>query len=157
VIVGGGTLRHEDYGPVRFQPAGAAWRGAHGRDPEVPVVVVSRTGDLGSGRVLEGPTLVTGRDLPLDPAAMVAALHERGLTRLLCEGGPTLLTSLVEAGLVTDLCLTSTHLLVGDWPPLVGSLTRPTELRLETLVHDEPGVLLARWSVVPGCSVDVDT
>jgi len=156
VVVGAGTLRKEGYGPVRFPSSGAAWREAHGRPPEVPVVVVSRTGDLGDGRVLEGPTIVAGpaptgvEEIPSEPAAMVAALHERGLTRLLCEGGPSLLTDLLEADLVTEVCLTSAHLLVGAGPRLVGELAAPRDLRLVTLVHDSPGVLIGRWSVVPG-------
>ena len=40
VVVGAGTLRMENYGPVRFSEAATRWREAHGRTPEVPVVVV---------------------------------------------------------------------------------------------------------------------
>lgn len=170
VVVGAGTVRTEDYGPVRLQPSAMAWRAAHGRSAEIPVVVVTRTGDLGTGRVLQGPVLVARpsssagpaaslsdanpsagapEEIPGEPAAMVAALHERGLTRLLCEGGPSLLTALLEAGLVDELCLTSSPLLVGGGHRLVGGLTAPVGLELTSLVHDDPGVLLGRWSVVP--------
>jgi riboflavin biosynthesis pyrimidine reductase len=149
IVVGAGTLRAEDYGPVRLQPSAIAWRAFHDRAPEVPIVVVSRTGDLGSGRVLEGPVLVTGRDLPEQPGELVAALHERGLTRLLCEGGPSLLTALLEAGVVDELCLTWSPSLVGAGPRLVGALGVPVRLELTSLIHDDPGVLLGRWSVVP--------
>ena len=148
VVVGGGTLRTEDYGPVRLQPSAISWRAYHGRAAEIPIVVVTRTGDLGSGRVLEGPALVTGRDLPVEPAAMVAALHERGFTRLLCEGGPGLLTSLLEADVVDEVCLTTSPQLVGEGPRLVGALGAPVQLSLSALVHDDPGVLLGRWAVV---------
>jgi riboflavin biosynthesis pyrimidine reductase len=149
VVVGAGTLRGEDYGPVRLQPSAISWRAYRDRSPEIPVVVVTRTGDLGSGRVLEGPTLVTGRDLPTELPEMVTALHERGLTRLLCEGGPSLLTDLLAHELVDELALTSAHLLVGTGPRLVDELPTPVSLELTHLVHDEPGVLLGRWSVVP--------
>jgi riboflavin biosynthesis pyrimidine reductase len=149
VVVGAGTLRSEDSGPVRLQPSAISWRAYRDRSPEIPVVVVTRTGDLGSGRVLEGPTLVTGRDLPTELPEVVAALHERGLTRLLCEGGPSLLTDLLAAGLVDELALTSAHLLVGDGPRLVEQLPAPVSLALTHLVHDDPGVLLGRWAVVP--------
>lgn len=154
IIVGAGTVRHEDYGPVRLQPSALAWRDSHGRSPEIPLVVVSRTGDLGSGRVLEGPLLVAGpapdgvESLPSSPEAMVAALHERGLTRLLCEGGPSLLTTLLAAGLVDELCLTTSPIVAGEGPHLVGGLPHPVDLELVSLVHDDPGVLLGRWSVV---------
>jgi 5-amino-6-(5-phosphoribosylamino)uracil reductase len=148
VVVGAGTVRNEDYGPVRLQPSAIAWRALHDRSPEVPIVVVTRTGKLGSGRVLDGPVLVTGRDLPGEPAALVAALHERGLTRLLCEGGPSLLTSLLAAGVVDELCLTTSPLVVGSGPQLVDVVAEPLALELTSLVHDDPGVLLGRWSVV---------
>lgn len=155
VLVGAGTLRVEDYGAVRFGEAAAAWRAAHGYAPEAPVVVVSRSGDLGSGRVLEGPVLLSAPSgppgvelLPTDPAEMVAALHARGLTRLLCEGGPALFTALLHRGLVDELFLTASPQLVGTGPYLVHGLEQPTHLELRSLVHDDPGVLLGRWSVV---------
>ena len=148
VVVGAGTLRAEDYGPVVLPEPAKAWRAAHGLAPEVPVVVVTRTGDLGTGRVKQGPVLVTGQDLPLEPAEMVPALHEKGLTRLLCEGGPRLLRDLLEADLVDELCLTTTHVLAGAGPRLVEGLARPLQLELRALVQEDPGVLLGRWSVV---------
>lgn len=148
VVVGAGTLRAEDYGPVLLQPQAKAWRERHGRAPEVPVVVVTRSGDLGSGRVRQGPVLVTGVDLPHELPEMVGALHARGLTRLLCEGGPGLLRDLLAADLVDELCLTTTHTVAGVGPRLVEDLGAPVDLALRTLVHADPGVLLGRWSVV---------
>lgn len=155
VIVGAGTLRAENYGAVRFGAAASAWRAAHGYAPHPPVVVVSRSGELGSGRVLEGPVLLSapqGPDgvelVPTDPAELVADLNARGLTRLLCEGGPALLTTLLRAGLVDDLFLTTSPQLVGTGPYLLHGLDSPYPLRLASLLHDDPGVLLARWSVV---------
>ncbi len=155
IIVGAGTLRAENYGAVHFGAAASAWRAAHGFAPQPPVVVVSRSGELGSGRVLEGPVLLSAPRgpegvelLPTDPASLVAALHERGLTRLLCEGGPALLTTLLRAGLVDELFLTTSPQLVGTGPYLLHGLDSPYPLRLVSLVHADPGVLLGRWSVV---------
>lgn len=52
---------------------------------------------------------------PLDLAAVLARLGERrGARRVLCEGGPTLLRSLLEAGLVDELLLTVAPRLLGD-------------------------------------------
>jgi riboflavin biosynthesis pyrimidine reductase len=155
VVVGAGTLRAENYGAVRFGAAAAAWREAHGYHPSPPVVVVSRSGELGSGRVLEGPVLLSapkgpeGVELvPTDPVELVADLHARGLTRLLCEGGPALLTTLLKADLVDDLFLTLSPQLVGTGPYMVHGLDAPYPLQLVSLLHDDPGVLLGRWSVV---------
>lgn len=155
VLVGAGTLRTEDYGPVRFGEAAAAWRARHGYAPHAPLVVVSRTGDLGNERSRQGEVLLaapTGppgvERVPTDPAELVAALHERGLTRLLCEGGPGLLTTLLRANLVDELFLTASPQLAGAGPRLVDELPSPARLGLVSLVHDDPGVLLGRWSVV---------
>lgn len=52
---------------------------------------------------------------PLDLAAVLARLGmNRGVRRVLCEGGPTLLRSLLEAGLVDELLLTIAPRLLGD-------------------------------------------
>ena len=157
VIVGAGTARDEDYGPVKHSPAAASWRAAHGLDPTTTVVVVSRRGEISSAsRFFQGPALVAvpeGIDAPgtviatVEPVELVKALHARGLTRLRCEGGPSLLSSFLDAGVVDELCLTTAALAAGEGPGLLGKIT-PRDLRLESLVHDDPGVLLARWAVV---------
>lgn len=157
VVVGAGTARQEDYGPVTHSAVASGWRAAHGRSSGTPVVVVSRTGSF-NARLLEGPVIacVPGDvEVPegvdairtTDPAGIVRALHERGLTRLLCEGGPSLLTALLQAGVVDELCLTTAPLVAGEGPHLLGAV-HPRRLTLLSLVHDDPGVLLARWGVV---------
>lgn len=50
----------------------------------------------------------------LDLRAAMAALAERGLTRVLSEGGGTLAAALLRAGLVDDLCIFSGGVLIGD-------------------------------------------
>jgi 5-amino-6-(5-phosphoribosylamino)uracil reductase len=157
VVVGAGTARDEDYGPVRFGDTAAAWRAAHGRSAQPPVVVVSRHGDV-PARLLDGPVILAvpdGVEVTADvevirtthPADLVTALHARGLNRLLCEGGPMLLTTLLEAGAVDELFLTTAPTLVGAGPHLLTAAAR-TELALHSLVVDDPGVLLGRWTVV---------
>lgn len=165
VVVGAGTARTEEYGPVRPRPAGAAWRAAHGRVPQPPLVLVSHSLDLDpAGRPFAGPCVVVtceaaaGRerfpdvvvagDDEVDLPEAVRQLHERGLTRLLCEGGPHLLTAVLRAGLVDELCLTSTPLLIGAAPSLLTSpLDEPVGLDLRHLVDAGEGVLLARYAV----------
>lgn len=163
VLVGAGTVRTEDYGPVRPRPDGQAWRAARGLPGQPPLVVVSRSLDLDpQARCFAGPCVVVtcaaaaGRDRfpdvivagdgEVDVADAVAQLRGRGLTRLLCEGGPQLLTALTASDLVDELCLTHTPRLLGPAP---GLLTTPMtrELALQHLVEDD-GVLLARYAVV---------
>jgi riboflavin biosynthesis pyrimidine reductase len=158
VVVGAGTARAEDYGPVRPRPDGRAWRARNGRTARPPLVLVSRSLDL---QPVEGAVVVTCARAPrrhrfpdvvvagedeVDLADAVRQLHERGLTRLLCEGGPHLLTGMLRAGLVDELCLTHTPRLLGPAP---GLLTEPLtrELDLQHLVDGGDGVLLARYRV----------
>jgi 5-amino-6-(5-phosphoribosylamino)uracil reductase len=164
VLVGAGTARHEAYGPVRITPEGQAWRARTGRSPDVPLVVVSTSGGAGldADRLAPGTLVLTceagaGTDVPfeqlvhgddtVDLEAGLTDLAERGLTRLVCEGGPTLFTSLLSRGLVDELCLTVSPLLVGPAPHLLAATPEPPPaLRLLSLLREED-VLLSRWSV----------
>jgi riboflavin biosynthesis pyrimidine reductase len=161
VIVGAGTARAEDYGPVRFSASAAAWRASHDRSPAAPLVVISRSGAIPvDAKLRAGPLIVAvpaGVEVSgpvteviheTEPAALIAALNERGFTRLLCEGGPSLLTTFLAAGCVDELCLTTSPLAVGEGPRLLGALPGVVSLELRSLVHDDPGVLLQRWGVV---------
>jgi riboflavin biosynthesis pyrimidine reductase len=165
VLVGAGTARSEDYGPVRPRPDGRDWRESHGLPAQPPLVLVSRSLDLDPGaRCFTGPTVVVtchsapdpGRfpdvvfagDEEVELADAVRQLADRGLTRLLCEGGPHLLTALLRQGLVDELCLTHTPLLVGTAPTLLTQATDPpVGLDLQHLVDGGDGVLLARYAV----------
>jgi riboflavin biosynthesis pyrimidine reductase len=161
IVVGAGTARAENYGPVKYRPADAAWRAAHARRAEAPLVIVTRSGNIpADARFLTGPVIVAAPEgvvVPeirgdvvrtVNPVELVAALHERGFTRLLCEGGPSLLTSFLSAGVVDELSLTTAPKAVGEAPHLLGRLPAPQDLRLLSLLHDDPGVLLFRWGLV---------
>ncbi|MBE7700666.1 dihydrofolate reductase family protein [Oerskovia sp. Sa1BUA8] len=118
------------------------------------------------------------RDLPSptpgpDLRAGLAALADRGLGRVLCEGGPHLLADLLALDLLDELCVTTTPVIVGPGPgrivgglpPLGGILpgsaraTRatgtpegpaasapPVHPRLAHLLHAD-GTLVARWAL----------
>ena len=53
----------------------------------------------------------------IDPGRVVEALRTRGHRRILSEAGPHTFGALLEAGLVDELFLTSSPLLVGDAGP----------------------------------------
>ncbi len=172
VVVGAGTARTEDYGPVRLRETGRAWRQEHGRPGLPRLVVVSRSLDLdptaqcfpadrstvvvtcavapaaARERLAEVAEVVVAGERAVDLAAGVAALRDLGLSRLLCEGGPTLLGDLLVAGMVDELCLTLAPVLVGGAPGLLPTaLPVPLRLRLAHLLDGEDGVLLARYEV----------
>ncbi len=131
VLVGAGTLRMEGYGDLRLDGSAVAWRREHGLPAQPTLAVVS--GRLGLGPEMaafaQAPTrpiifthqhstpekredlsraadvLVCGNET-LDPQAMLGALAQRGLFQVLCEGGPHLFGTLIEADCVDELCLT---------------------------------------------------
>ncbi|MBC7443469.1 MAG: pyrimidine reductase family protein [Ramlibacter sp.] len=136
IVVGAGTVRAEGYGGIRLEPADAAWRVARGLPAQLPVAIVSSRLDIDPGHPVFAdaavrPLVVTQaaspadrrRDLAevadilicgedaVDPHRMVAALAARGLTQVLCEGGPRLFGALIEADCVDELCLTLSPML----------------------------------------------
>ena len=81
-----------------------------------------------------------------DAAGIVTALHERGYRRIVCEGGPNLAAQLLDAGLVDELCLsTSPQTVPSVLPVLPGRLQQRFELT--QLLADDDGALYARWQV----------
>lgn len=170
LLVGAGTVRREDYGPLRFRPSVAAYRAATGRATTAPLVVVSRALDLDPGaRCFEdGSTVVVtcaaspaGRrsrladvsdvvvcgDDDVDLPAALDELRARGREGVLCEGGPQLLHGLLLAGLVDELALTVSPVLTGGPGLLPAPLPAPAELQLLSLVDGGDGALLTRWRV----------
>lgn len=169
VLVGAGTVRVEGYPPLSVDPALEDLRATLGLDRALPLVVVTRSGDVpptvrdcAPGSVLlatsarspglddaraalgEGNVLVCG-DEEVDLAALVTGLHDRGLTRLLTEGGPNLTGSFLGAGLLDELCFTISPLAVGGRHPRpVGPDAGPVDLELGLLVEQD-GTLMGRW------------
>jgi riboflavin biosynthesis pyrimidine reductase len=179
VLVGAGTARTEQYTTLD-RPAGLE----HLATAPLELALVTRTGRLPAGvvdddrpayvltgregaaaaadavgreRVIEVPA----RDGDVDVAAGLEALAERGLTRVLSEGGPTLLGAMLEAGLVDELCVTTTPQLVGPGPgrivagpgPVGASSPPPVPARLaHLLVAPGTGTLLARWELRPAAT-----
>ncbi|PID54631.1 MAG: hypothetical protein CSA58_07520 [Micrococcales bacterium] len=97
----------------------------------------------------------TSRDGRIDAEWAVDALVQRGLPRVLCEGGPGLLAAVVAAGRLDELCLSVTGRLVGGAAGrIVAGLGRhpgdpaadAVDLTLERVLHDTDTVL-TRWRV----------
>ena len=173
LLVGAGTLRDEGYRPVRLDPPRRAWRAAHGLAPYPTLVVVSQRLALEPGHpaLAEAPVrpvVLTGERAPadrraaltavadvlvtgegtVDPVAGLAALRERGLARVLSEGGPRLFGALTAADLVDELCLTVSPLLVGPGPGRItaGPASPPRALTLRHVLAAADGSLLLRYA-----------
>jgi riboflavin-specific deaminase-like protein len=170
VLVGAGTARAEGYRALRAKPAYAQLRAATGQRPapvlalvsrrldldpasqlfhgggERTVVVTSETSDAGArARLGEVADILVAGEHEVDLGSALDQLHARGLTRALCEGGPSLLGDVVAAGLLDELCLTLAPKVVG------GSATRIVQgHRLEAGFRpahllEEDGVLFGRY------------
>ena len=138
VLVGAGTARVEEYKPARRRPSLAALR--EGRPETATIALVTRTLglNLASPLFTETPpdartivitcaasdaelraeaakvadVIVAGEET-VDLGAALDALADRGLGRVLCEGGPHLLGDLAAAGLLDELCLSLSPTLAG--------------------------------------------
>lgn len=83
----------------------------------------------------------------VDEAALIAALAERGMRRILTEGGPTLLDAFVARDLLDELCLTIAPFMVGGAAGRIASgpgrlLTR---MRCAHILTDDAGYLYTRY------------
>lgn len=172
LLVGAGTVRTERYGEAVKNDEHRAARERHGLAPAQPTVIVSARmllpSDLpllqspgapvivatAADHELEGVTADvtyerTGDDLQL----LLARLRsEHGIRSLVCEGGPTLLSHLLAAGLVDELFLSIVPKLSGggDEPTIATgpALAEPAGAELVWLC-ESGGELFTRWRV-PG-------
>lgn len=129
ILVGAGTVRADDPRLLVRSPDRRAAREARGLPP-TPARVVLSGGELDPGAaVFTGgpPPLVLGGALP----AVLAELAGRGVARLLVEGGASVLTAMLAAGLADELRLAVAPIFVGDplAPRLLGA-ARPGRARL---------------------------
>jgi riboflavin-specific deaminase-like protein len=136
VLIGPGTLGVEGYARLVGSEERRAHRAARGLAEDPTAVVISRgfelPWDAGLFAAAEQPVLLyTGADaegeapataaavevVRLDeptPEAMLADLRARGVAALLTEGGPTLNSALLAAGVVDELFLTIAPLITGE-------------------------------------------
>ncbi|HEY8301806.1 MAG TPA: dihydrofolate reductase family protein [Jatrophihabitans sp.] len=177
ILVGSATAETEGYGPAEPD---LAVRTRWGLRPQLPIAVITRSLRVDTA----GPLFVDNRPLVVtcassDPArraelgeradvlvcggddidygAARRALAERGLTRVLCEGGPTILSRLLVTGELDELCLSLTpratgpgeaRIVVGaPWPD------GPRALTLTSLL-EEDGALFLRYSTAHAAPVE---
>ena len=83
----------------------------------------------------------------IDPAAILEALRSEGFESIVCEGGPRLIAQFVAAGLLDELCLTTSPVIGGPALPVLGGVSVPTvDAELSQLLIDEQGTTFARWA-----------
>jgi riboflavin biosynthesis pyrimidine reductase len=176
VVVGAGTVRTENYSGAHLGAGERARRQSRGQAEVPPIAIVTRSGHLDNDLLVfthtEVPPLVltshnaaggargrlaglaevhdcsAGDPDEVDPHAMVAALARLGLTRVLTEGGPSLLGTFIAADLLDELCLTIAPFVVGGTAKRVTDSPREALHRLQPrhVLTDSQGYLYTRYS-----------
>ncbi|WP_158016302.1 pyrimidine reductase family protein [Mycobacterium basiliense] len=179
IVVGAGTVRIEGYSGAQLGAAERRQRQARGQNEIPQLAIVTKSGrlsrDMPAFTRTEVPPLVlttaataveTRRQLTglaevvdcsgndpgeVDEAVLLARLADRGMHRILTEGGPMLLGSFIERDLLDELCLTIA-------PAMVGGLARRIATgpgQLQTRMHcahvltDDAGYLYTRYVRYP--------
>jgi len=151
ILVGAGTLRTEDYARASstiavvsnrldlsptlrlFAPEGAGAR---------PCIVTTTASAANAPTWLTSVAdVVACGDERVDLTRALSALSSRGLTRIHCEGGPTLLGDLAGADLLDELILTVTPTLLGT-PARILSTVLPTGAFRFTGVWEQEGTVI---------------
>jgi riboflavin biosynthesis pyrimidine reductase len=175
VLVGAATVRVENYSGAQLSVAARQARQRRGQAEVPPIAIVTRSGDLDPAalvftRTEVPPMILTGKQClqdtrsrlgavadvidasgPLadgvDDATVLKILAERGLYRVLSEGGPRILGSLIENDLLDELCLTVAPMLVGGAARRIA--TGPgevhTKMRRTHVLTDAEGYLYTRY------------
>ncbi|WP_298334593.1 dihydrofolate reductase family protein [Ferrimicrobium sp.] len=132
ILVGSGTAQTENYQPPTLTPELAQVRQQAGLRQPLRIIVATRH---------QPPAAITatsdGNSLAIFHRRLPEQLNRVELGRILqidenqpggilCEGGPTLLGSLLAQGLVDQLCVTIRHLLVGELSPQLVPTQLPT-------------------------------
>jgi len=175
ILVGAGTVRVENYSGARPTVAQRQRRQACGQSEVPQLAIVTKSGlldrDMPVFTRTEVPPLVltcaaatdrirdglagvadvvdcSGHDpMGVEEAALLAALADRGLYRVLTEGGPTLFGSFVEREMLDELCLTIAPSLIGGQSDRISASPGQvlTGMRCAHILTDEDGYLYTRY------------
>ena len=175
IVVGAGTARAENYGGARMTAGQRQRRQVRGQREIPPIALVTRSGDLAHDMAVltqteAAPLVLTCYDSAraararlgsaaevidcsgadrsrVDLSVALVQLAERGLRRVLNEGGPTLLGAFVEAGLLDEICLTTAPLLVSGGAVRIaaGGPDALTKMRRAHVITDADGYLYTRY------------
>lgn len=169
VLIGAGTLRAERYEPL-LQGPDSEERVSRGMAPAPVLVVATSSMDLPwdepvFSRSTMTPLVVTTESAPsaaikrgrrhcevlvlpgqaLDPFQLVSAIAYRGMTHILCEGGPTLLAHLSRAGLIDEADITIAPMLASGGQVVTGQATSaPPQFALAAVIEQD-GWLFTRY------------
>jgi len=156
VVVGARSVRAEGYRVPKTAALGIVTASGnlegHRLEGEAAGRIVVFGPEPARGRV--EATLPVARFVALDadahgvlaPGGVLEAARRLGHRSIVCEGGPSLAAQFAAAGLIDEVCLTTSPLLTPTaLPSLGGSAFAPLELRLGSLLLDDETALYSRW------------
>lgn len=160
VLVGAASVRAEGYQvPRRALLAVLTASGdlsGHRLEPDQAgrvIVVCPASAAERAAKSVPGARVLTVADSDgrIAPEDVIAALRGAGCAGIVCEGGPGLAALFLEAGLVDDVCLTTSPVLRDVSLPLFGhGPLSEHPLALRHLAVDEGGFVFSRWSTRVG-------
>ncbi|ORB86553.1 hypothetical protein B1987_25390 [Mycobacterium kansasii] len=175
IVVGAGTVRVEGYSGAQLGVTERGQRQLRGQSEVPQLAIVTKSGHLARDLAVftrtEVPPLVlttaaavddtrrrltglaevidcSGTDpAKVDEAVLLARLADRGLRHILTEGGPILLGSFIERGLLDELCLTIAPFVVGGLARRIvtGPGQLKTPMRCAHVLTDDAGYLYTRY------------
>jgi riboflavin biosynthesis pyrimidine reductase len=183
VLVGSATALAENYRPARLDEQRLAHRAAYGLRPELPIALISRSlrvdltaplfadparrplvitcGTADRPDVREVADVLVCGDHDIDYGQLRRELAARGLTRILCEGGPTVLAAMLRVGAVDELCLSLSPLLVGPGPMRITTgapwVAGPVDLALTGLLEEDGALFLRLGATEAGGKAPTST
>ena len=142
ILVGAGTVRAERY-HVQHRPIAIVsnsgqlpadlpmldWRA---REAHRPLLYTTESA-IGEGDIDDRVEAVACGQEAVDLLLLAADLEKRGWRRVTCEGGPTLLRALLEAGLLDEMCLSIVATLAGTARPILELGSAPRRLHLTSV------------------------
>jgi riboflavin biosynthesis pyrimidine reductase len=119
--------------------------------PAQTIVLTTTAAPPGRKAALAGHArIIEAGEHEVDLAAAIGALADLGYASILTEGGPRLLGELARAGMLDELCLTTSPLLAGAGSSRILATGLPGAIRL-SLAHvlADGDFLLCRYLVSP--------
>jgi riboflavin biosynthesis pyrimidine reductase len=152
VLVGGATANSEHYTNVPVPALAEAGPDLAivsrdgtipaGLDPQRTWLVTTSRAPAALNPPLPADRVIIAGDDSLDAEALLAAFATHGISRILCEGGPTVASWLLAANVVDDICLTRSAVLAGADQPVIPPIPRCFAL---TLRLEGGGFTMERW------------
>jgi riboflavin biosynthesis pyrimidine reductase len=175
VLVGASTVRIENYSGAQMSLAQRQERQSRGQAEVPPIAIVTHGADFEHDakiftRTEVPPLIMTSREAVddargrfgsmvevidssgtqtdrVDLAVVLKTFAERKLLRVLSEGGPGMISLLIERGLLDELCVTIAPILVGGQARRIatGEGEAHTRMRRSHLLTDDEGYLYTRY------------